>query len=124
MSNEIKIGDHYYSSTRSDGRREEAYIVFTEVIDGLNYLIFEVETVDGEKIPGFYINIDGEDMSEDIKLHDGEDWSAAIRRRIAGGYRAMTEQEIADDNQRYRKELAMEAGMLCGVSAYNEVMGW
>ena len=32
--------------------------------------------------------------------------------------------EDEDDDDDWRQEMAMEAGMLHGINAYNEVMGW
>lgn len=56
-------------------------------------------------------------LLDDIEQKSGESWEAAIKRELPG---IMED----DDDDSWRQEIAMEAGMLHGVDAYNDAMGY
>lgn len=51
-----------------------------------------------------WLEIDGPDVSRAVKLRDGK--------------------KCRDDDDDWRREMAMEAGMLHGIDAYNDAMGY
>jgi len=54
----------------------------------------------------------------------GEDWTDDIEGIECDTCRAHVEAEVTQDEREWRHEIAIEEGMLQGIDAYNEVMGW
>lgn len=90
--------------------KEEAVAVFNDRT--ADY--YEAGSTYAGQEKGNYIEIDGPDINE-VRMRDGFDRTA---------YDARAAREKAADDRAWRREQAMEAGMLHGVEAFNERMGY
>jgi hypothetical protein len=80
----------------------------------------------------FFSDLDEAIASFEAESAGGAAWGAAgwveIRHRVSGVRIALSDGadviDDDDDDDAWRRERAMEIGMLHGVDAYNEAMGW